>query len=358
MRSEDNSVTDPVVSVVLPAYNAERYIAASVRSILGQTFQDFELIVIDDGSADDTSPILEKLARGDSRIRLVSRENRGLVATLNEGIDLARGRWLARMDADDISLPGRFEQQLSCFETTDADIVGTDMKFFGTYDARVTAHARTDEGIKTEMLFGSPFCHPSVMMRTEAARSLKYDPGWEGAEDYDLWERAARAGWRMANVPEVLLLYRKHPLQISMSAAHRQRDLAKLVQRRWWEFMRPTLEIGDDEIRTVFEMQQRPDVSNIDAATSVFARILWRLSGDARETALRYLFRIYAMAAANHGTANKWQELCRSVGVKPTLQDRLLLHGLRMFPVSADQPRAIALKVLYAALTKRSRRAP
>lgn len=342
----------PRVSVVLPAYNAERYIAESVRSVLHQSFHDFELIVIDDGSADGTLSVLKGLALRDSRIRIFGRENRGLVATLNEGIELARGEWIARMDADDISMPDRFSRQLSLLDELEADIVGTDMKFFGTRDRRVTAHARTDAGIRIELLFGSPFCHPSVMMRVEVARSLGYEAAWEGAEDYDLWERAARAGARLANVPEVLLLYRRHPQQISSSASARQHDLSRLIQRRWWVFMSSVLGIDEAGIQAALEMQYRPRESDLDVATSTFARILAGTSGDAREIALDRIYRIYAMASTVRDTADKWRQLCSAARVDPRWRDTLLLRGLRMFPVKSGERGLAALKAIYGALNR------
>ena len=162
----------PLISVVLPVFNAQLYVGEAVRSILAQTFVDFELIIINDGSTDGTLPILQSFILRDARVRLISRENLGLVATLNEGIQIARGIWIARMDADDIAEPIRFERQLEWLKQTDADICGSWIKYFGTSDRRVLQHPESDEAIKAEMLFGSPFAHSTVMMKTALVSQL------------------------------------------------------------------------------------------------------------------------------------------------------------------------------------------
>ena len=132
----------PLISVAMPVYNGERYLAKAIDSILAQTFADFELIIIDDGSTDNSLQVLHEYQKRDARIRLVARENRNLATTLNDLIDLARGKWIARMDQDDIALPHRFERQLQWLEETGADICGSWVKFFGTTDRRILKHSK------------------------------------------------------------------------------------------------------------------------------------------------------------------------------------------------------------------------
>src|SRR6266568_274661 len=221
----------PLISVVLPVYNGEQYLAEAIDSILAQTFTNFELIIIDDGSTDNSLGILKQYQYLDSRIRLIARENRNLATTLNDSIDLARGVWVARMDQDDIALSHRFERQLQWLEQTEADICGSWIKFFGTADKRIIKQPQTDQAIKMQLLFGAPFAHPSVMMKTALVRRLRYDKAWEKAEDYDLWERAAHAGWQMTNVQEVLLLYRQHATQITTHASNQNHMLTQKIRR-------------------------------------------------------------------------------------------------------------------------------
>ena len=147
------TIPTPTISVVLPVHNGAKYISEALDSILCQTYSDFEFIIIDDGSMDDTYEILQRYQAMDNRINIVSRKNKGLIETLNEGVDLARGKWLARMDSDDIALPYRFERQLKMLESMGADICGSWVQRFGTSDKRIVRLRKTNDAIKAEMLF-------------------------------------------------------------------------------------------------------------------------------------------------------------------------------------------------------------
>jgi hypothetical protein len=223
----------------MPVFNAERYLAAALESVLGQTFADFQFLIIDDGSTDATLPVLRRYARHDSRIRLVSRQNRGLVATLNEGLHLARSELLARMDADDVALPWRLESQVAHMEQhEDVLCVGG---YYDLIDHRgrmlTTMTPPTDHiGIDREMLAGhTPICHPSAMMRREAAlRVGGYDPDMMLAEDLDLWLRLAEIG-ALANLPVSLVQYRLHFESVSEQAGLRQRQTARLACQRAYQ---------------------------------------------------------------------------------------------------------------------------
>ena len=162
----------PLISVAMPVYNGEAHLAEALESILAQTYTNFELIIIDDGSTDNSLQVLLQYQKRDIRIRLITRENRNLATTLNDIIDLAQGKWVARMDQDDIALPHRFERQLEWLEQTGADIAGSWIQLFGTFDKRILKHSQTDDAIKMELLFGSPFAHPTVMLRAELVKQL------------------------------------------------------------------------------------------------------------------------------------------------------------------------------------------
>lgn len=231
----------PLISVAMPVYNGEKYLAEAIESILKQTFSDFELIIINDGSTDNSLQVMRTYQKRDSRIRLVTRENRNLVTTLNEIVDLARGKWFARMDQDDISLPNRFERQLQWLEKTGADLCGTWIQFFGVGDRRIWQTFETDEAIKIDMLFKCPIAHPSVFMKSELIKKIRYNKNWEKAEDYELWVRAAMADWKMTNVQEVLLMYRRHNEQISFATSNKQRKLTNKVQNTYWKYMEKKL---------------------------------------------------------------------------------------------------------------------
>jgi glycosyltransferase involved in cell wall biosynthesis len=204
-----------LISVLMPAYNAERYVVEAVESILAQTYTDFEFLIVDDGSTDGTRAILEEYATRDARIRLISRENRGLVATLNEMIALARCELLARMDADDVALPGRFERQVAFLEAH-PDVACVGGAQFNIDDRGYLLHecfALAEEHDKIqEMIFSGicPISHPCVMMRKTAVLAVGgYRPEMERAEDVDLWLRLGERS-RLANIPDFVLKYRNH----------------------------------------------------------------------------------------------------------------------------------------------------
>ena len=250
--------SEPLVSVVLPVYNGQKYLAEAIDSILAQTFVNFELIMIDDGSTDESPQILRVYERLDARVRVIVRENRGLATTLNDSIDIARGEWIARMDQDDIALPQRFERQLEWLEQTGADICGSWVRFFGSYDRRIWKGYQTDLAVKMDLLFRSPFAHPSVMMKAVVAKQLRYSKEFDKAEDYDLWVRAALSGHQMTNVPEVLLLYRKHATQITNVSSSKQRSLANERKAAYWESMTELLGIGHggQEVLSLITLQK------------------------------------------------------------------------------------------------------
>lgn len=221
----------PTVSVIMPVYNAIPYLFEAVGSILGQTFSDFEFIIIDDGSTDGSTEALLALAASDSRIVLVSRPNTGYAVALNEALGLARGSFVARMDADDVSLPGRLTLQVAHLRS-DAGCVGVGGAMLmideaGRPVARFAPpadHAEIDAAHLAAMT--SVIVHPAVMMRADVLASVGgYRSELEPAEDLDLWLRLAERG-RLANLGEPLLKYRLHAGSVSTQRRRSQREQA------------------------------------------------------------------------------------------------------------------------------------
>lgn len=202
----------PKISVILPIYNAEDFITDSINSILNQSFRDFELILIDDASSDRTPQLLTRIS--DPRIRRVRHdENRGLIASLNEGLQFARGSFIARMDHDDIALPDRFSQQLNFLELHQSiGVIGTGYRLIDSAGLVGLTYRppKTHEEINWAMSFLCPLAHPTVMVRREILISNGgYSESAAFAEDYDLWERLSYKV-KFANLPEPLMLLRKH----------------------------------------------------------------------------------------------------------------------------------------------------
>jgi glycosyltransferase involved in cell wall biosynthesis len=222
-----NPNPNPTVSVLLPAYNAGRYVAQAVESILRQTFADFELLILDDGSADDTGDVCRRYTR-DTRVAYLRRGNRGLVATLNELAGLARGGLLARMDADDVARPGRLAAQVAYLRAhPDCVLVGGMVRSIDEWGGEVPGWSPPcdDAAIQDCLLRGmTAVYHPTAMMRRDAFDVAGgYRPEAWPAEDLDLWLRLGELG-RLANLPDVVLEYRDHGGSIMSN--HMARGLA------------------------------------------------------------------------------------------------------------------------------------
>lgn len=199
----------PKISVIMSVYNCEKYLKQSVDSILNQSYKDFEFIIINDGSTDRSREILESYK--DDRIRLFNNKNKGLTKSLNEAIRYSNGKYIARMDADDISLPERFKKEIN-FLDSNRDIVmcGTWADFIDENGKLLREFKRpvTDKEIKREIIFHNPFIHPSVMMRKTVFNEIGfYDESFRYAQDYELWTRIVTK-FKTANIPEKLLEYR------------------------------------------------------------------------------------------------------------------------------------------------------
>lgn len=219
----------PAVSILLPVRNEERYLPAALASLSRQTFRDWELVAVDDGSVDATPALLAATARRDSRVRIVTRPAAGLVAALNAGLEASRGALVARMDADDIAHPRRLACQVAAFRKNPGlGVTGTAVRHFprpglpagmAAYEAWQNS-LLDHEAIMRDLFVESPLAHPSVMFRRETVlRAGGYrQKGW--AEDYDLWLRLAAGGVRFARLPQVLLFWRDRPDRLTRTAPH------------------------------------------------------------------------------------------------------------------------------------------
>jgi len=224
------------VSVVIPVHNGERYLAEAIESILSQTFRDFELLIVDDGSTDGSRAVMERYARQDARIRILCQANRGVSAAGNRGLAEARGEWVARLDADDLFLPEKLERQLAFVRRyPDVRIAGT-LGHFINGAGRFIGLVSTD-GPFTRAQFeamtarGEPvfFVHSSTLMHRETVLAVGgYREQFVQAEDVDLWLRMAERGHLLLKMPEPLLLYRLHGASLTMS-----RNAEQKLQHRW-----------------------------------------------------------------------------------------------------------------------------
>ena len=224
----------PEITVLMSACNAERFLKNAVHSILAQSYSNFEFIIIDDGSSDNTWNMLTGLK--DSRIKLVrNRENKGLTRSLNEGLKLARGTYIARMDADDISLPRRLEQQKIFLDKHPAtamvgcwiEVIDENGQKTKRFNFPIVPYL-----LRWRLLFTNIFAHSAVMFRKDAALDIGgYSEKMRYAQDYDLWSRIS-IHWEVANIPDVLVQWRFWEQGISAMQAKKQEEAAVQIAKR------------------------------------------------------------------------------------------------------------------------------
>lgn len=228
------SEKQPRVSVLMPVYNAERYLGEAIESILNQTFENFEFIIVNDGSTDRSLEIIRDFEKKDSRIKLISRPNTGIVGALNDGLEAARGEYIARMDADDISLPDRLEVQVEFLDShPDFVIVGGHACVVDPDGEVLKLYARPlhHEKIMEQLLQadGGAIVHPVAMLRKSALEKVgRYRKEFEFIEDLDLYLRLLECG-KFANIDQTLIYYRQHLTNITTRKGTRMDDLRKTL---------------------------------------------------------------------------------------------------------------------------------
>ena len=230
-----NATGLPRISVLLPVRNALPFLGESVGSIRAQTFDAWELVIVDDGSTDGSTKWLRDIARADSRLRVFTQPQAGIVAALNRAVAEARGELFARMDADDIADPRRFGKQVQFLDANpNVGVLGTAIRRIGAARG-IWQRPIFNAELRAELLFATPFAHPTVMIRRAVwarGAGVGYRAEFNAAEDVDLWERLAEHT-HFANLPEPLLKYRIHPRQTTHVQAQDMSLNGTCVLLRW-----------------------------------------------------------------------------------------------------------------------------
>jgi Glycosyl transferase family 2 len=224
----------PTISVVMSVFNGECFLREAMDSILAQSFRDFEFIVINDGSSDSSGSILDWYQTQDARVRVYHQENCGLVESLNRGCVLARGRYIARMDADDVTVRSRLQWQFDFMEEhPEVGVLGGAVEIINVNGKSIATHycLKTDHAIRKALLRGdNPLWHPAVFLRKAVIEAAGgYRKGALDAEDYDLWLRVAER-CEFANLDKIVLKYRRHPAQVSVNKC-KQQAISNLAAR-------------------------------------------------------------------------------------------------------------------------------
>ena len=269
--------SDILVSVVMPVYNGALYLKEAIDSILSQTHKNLELIIINDGSTDDTEDII--LSYEDSRIHyIVNEKNSGICVTLNKGLDVAQGKYIARMDCDDISVPERLQKQVEYMEQhPNIGIIGSDIIVFGEgIQERLFTFEHDMNCCKAGLLFFTCFAHPVVMIRKSILDeyNLRYDDEYRGLEDFELWYRISQYA-DLVNLPTPLLHYRKHKSQETQNVSPRVKaKLKDFLSDRVSEYVA----LGTTEL-AIIDAYSRCEWTafnndNVNRLLSIFSRIV------------------------------------------------------------------------------------
>lgn len=256
----------------MPCHNGSAWLGYAVRSVLGQTHSNLELLIYDDGSTDASWPLIERMAAGDKRVVPIhGSPNKGIVHALSTMLNRARGRVIARMDADDICFPGRFERQLAFLEQQKVDLCGSWLQEFGGGLPRNVRWPYRPEELDAAMLFQNTICHPTVMARREVFETFAYREDYNLAEDYDLFVRAGQR-FRLANVPEVLLRYRRHPQQATRAKRDRMEQVTKKIRLQALEARGIAASTEEQRIHNIIRAPQ--SITSLQALESIEAWLL------------------------------------------------------------------------------------
>jgi glycosyltransferase involved in cell wall biosynthesis len=269
-------MSTPAISVIMPVFNAERYLAEAIESILNQTFRDFEFLIFDDGSTDRSSAIIREYAGKDARIIAgFLPVNKGYVTHLNEGIRRSRGQYIARMDSDDVALPTRLELQKKFLaDNLAVGVVGSSCIKIDENNKEIGPGVRlaSPSYLFWQIFFVNPFSHPTVMYRKEAVVSISgYDESRMPAEDYNLWTRILD-NWEFSNIEEPLLKYREH--RDSVSATKKDIQFRRSCQSQvelWKKWL--DIDLSDDEVRFLRLFHLGYDDLPAEAAYPMFSKI-------------------------------------------------------------------------------------
>ncbi len=328
----------PKISVIMPVYNAEKYLREAIDSILSQTYGDFEFIIIDDGSKDSSPDIVRSYT--DNRIKFyINEHNMGVAATLNRGLDLAEGEYIARMDSDDISMPDRFKKQVEYLDSNlDVGVLGCSIETFGEgLEPSVYISPSSKQGFKADLFFASCLAHPSVMIRKSAMGDHRYEEDYNGLEDYVLWWRIAR-NHNIYSLKEVLFKYRLHKNQVTQKQIHSDAFCEKFKSFLIERISVFEIEYTEEELSVLYKyslsaVEHPSSCDEIDTFINFLNKLLDKNKDIAYfdQKCLRHVFGLATSYIVNNSNLNKKQRLfyyrtARSNGVLDNILFLKLLY--------------------------------
>jgi glycosyltransferase involved in cell wall biosynthesis len=327
----------PYVTVLMPVYNTEMYLKEAIDSILNQTFRDFEFIVINDGSTDSTSDIIESYS--DPRIIYLQNEkNLGVATSLNKGLSIAKGTYIARMDGDDVSRCDRLEKQVAFMDANpEIGVCGTWLETIGDRN-EVWSPPRNHDQIIVGMLFYVNTYHPTVIIRKDTIYKLQefYDEDFQYAEDMEYWARLAIHGVKFANIDEVLLKYRLHETnayKIHYEIQKKNNDAVRFTYLRLLE-----IELSEEEMLT-YNILLNGNSSDRESIRKV-SQLIIKIQEANKKT------KFFSKSALSRELAQWWFRLCKNSS----------FNDLSVWILYFKNPIALKLPIFYTLYMKVRRR--
>ena len=373
----------PIVSVVMPTFNRQKYLDEAIESITNQTFKDFEFVIVDDSSTDNSVEIIRKHLQKDHRIRLLKNQyKKGIVGALNTAIEAAKGKYIARMDSDDVSLPQRLEKQVQFLEShPEIGACGTWVRLFGMKEGAEWHLATDPETIQCTMLFCGAIANPTGMFRREVFFDLgfMYDPDFVVAEDFDFWTRISEKV-KMANIPEVLLRYRTHGSNsivtysrqhLQMSSKIRLRQLRRLGISPTWQEAVIHRKIGNGEYIGGKKAMKKVDswadkLIEANKKTKIFPEpafleVVWQKKKEAHDIYDKNRERLTLLSILNR-TAGLGGRVLRLFLPEPTV-DNLRQNCFRLYKFLQEKraffsDEAEKLRIKYGRITRLAKKVP
>jgi glycosyltransferase involved in cell wall biosynthesis len=336
---------EPLVSVVLPAFNSEAFLAEAIRSILAQTYRELELIVINDGSTDSTEQIIRSF--NDPRlVYLKNGKNSGLIASLNRGIEESSGEFIVRMDADDISLSGRIEKQVEfMIGHPEIGVAGTSYFVFGYGKTGKVKAVSAPEVLRTMLLFNSALCHPSVIIRKKVLHenNLLYREEFKHAEDYDLWVELSKFS-KLGNLEDYLLKYRRHVQQVSARYAEVQKKNAGKTRKSYLGYLGFSLSAEQHDTHAM--IAENAMIRTMDELKKIENLLLELSVQNERSKAI-------APADFNYWMQKLWMDSCGHSTLGITAYNYFFSSPLSaFFPLAAKHKSRLFAKCVVRALRK------
>ena len=281
----------------MPAFNASQLIGESIASILAQSYPHFELLILDDGSSDNTSEVAHSFQ--DPRIQVLRHDqNQGLVSSRNDLVRAAKGKYIAFLDSDDLAKPSRLAVQVEFLESGSADICGTDhyTLYQATGKLKKSKQVHSNADIRAMMVVACPLCNPSVMGKADLFKSHPFDSSVDVSEDYALWQTLSLAGYRFANLKQILLTYRVHNSQISQTKLEQTQAADISQQNRYIEGLGISSALRPHPLRWQKRMLIGPLFS-------------WKLNQRIPKISIKANYQIYARFQYRHNVL--WTPLTR-----------------------------------------------